>query len=79
MADERTSLPQSRAVPRRQTRISLVWVIPLVALAVGVWVGISRLRSEGPEITITFNSAEAPQPVQAPPRFGKHKTLPHGS
>ena len=58
MADERTSVPQSRAVPRRQTRISLVWVIPIVALAVGVWVGISRLRSEGPEITITFESAE---------------------
>ena len=58
MADERTPVPQARAVPRRQTRISLVWVIPIVALAVGVWVGISRLRSEGPEITITFASAE---------------------
>ena len=58
MADERTSVPQSRAVPHKQTRISLVWVIPIVALAVGVWVGISRLRSEGPEITITFHSAE---------------------
>ena len=58
MADERTPVPQSRTVPRKQTRISLVWVIPIVALAVGVWVGITRLRSEGPEITITFASAE---------------------
>jgi paraquat-inducible protein B len=58
MADELPSVPQSRSLPRRQTRFSLVWVIPIVALALGVWVGVSRIRSEGPVITITFNSAE---------------------
>jgi paraquat-inducible protein B len=61
MADERTSLPyvpQSRGVPSRRTRLSIVWIIPLVAAAIGVWVAVTRILSEGPEITITFASAE---------------------
>ena len=61
MADPQTppgAIPESRAVSRKQTRLSMVWVIPIVAAAVGVWVGIARLRSEGPKITIVFQSAE---------------------
>src|SRR5512146_1860366 len=52
------SVPDSRAVPRKRTRLSLVWVIPILAAALGVWVGIARIRSEGPKITIVFQSAE---------------------
>jgi paraquat-inducible protein B len=60
MADERTSIPpipESRAVARKRTRISVVWVIPIIA-AVGAWVAISRIESEGPKIEIIFGSAE---------------------
>jgi len=49
---------ESRTVTRRHTRISLVWVIPLVAAAAGAWVAIARVLGEGPKITITFHSAE---------------------
>lgn len=52
------SVPESRAVPKKQTRLSLVWVIPIVAALVGVWVAVARIRSEGPKITIVFQSAE---------------------
>lgn len=52
------SVPDSRAVPRKRTRLSLVWVIPILAAALGVWVGIARIRSEGPKIKIVFQSAE---------------------
>jgi paraquat-inducible protein B len=52
------SVPDSRAVPRRQTRLSLVWIIPILAAALGVWVAVARIRSEGPKITIVFRSAE---------------------
>ena len=31
-------VPESRAVPKKQTRLSLVWVIPIVAAVAGVWV-----------------------------------------
>ena len=46
------SVPESRAVPKKHTRLSLVWVIPIVAAALGVWVAVTRIRSEGPKITI---------------------------
>jgi paraquat-inducible protein B len=52
------SVPDSRAVPKKQTRLSLVWVIPILAAALGIWVAVARIRSEGPKITIVFQSAE---------------------
>ena len=52
------AVPESRAVPKKQTRLSLVWFIPIVAALVGVWVAVTRIRSEGPDITIVFQSAE---------------------
>jgi len=61
MADPQTPpgpIPESRAVSKKQTRLSMVWIIPIVAAAVGVWVAIVRIRSEGPNITLVFQSAE---------------------
>src|SRR5215831_20327394 len=61
MPDERTQsspLPESRALSRKRTRISLVWVIPIVAAIVGAWVAVTRIESEGPKITMVFGSAE---------------------
>ncbi len=53
-----SSVPQSRSVPRKSTRLSLVWFIPIVAAIVGAWVAVTRVLSEGPKITIVFQSAE---------------------
>jgi paraquat-inducible protein B len=36
----------------------LVWVVPIIAALVGVWVAITRIESEGPKITLVFGSAE---------------------
>src|SRR3990172_7277691 len=61
MPDSDTGLPrapESRAVPRRRTHLSLVWLIPIVAAVAGAWVAVTRILSEGPEITIVFHSAE---------------------
>ena len=52
------AVPESRSVPKKRTPISLVWVIPIVAALVGVWVAVTRVLSEGPKITIVFQSAE---------------------
>src|SRR5271169_5054509 len=54
----RASLPESRNVPRRRTRLSLVWFIPILAAIVGAWVAVTRVMSEGPKITIVMKSAE---------------------
>src|SRR5271167_230643 len=52
------SVPQSRSVPKKRTRLSLVWFIPIVAAIVGAWVAVTRVLSEGPKITIVMKSAE---------------------
>jgi paraquat-inducible protein B len=54
----RSSVPESRTVPKRRTRLSLVWFIPILAAVVGAWVAVTRVLSEGPEITIVMKSAE---------------------
>ncbi|MBP1684112.1 MAG: mammalian cell entry protein [Deltaproteobacteria bacterium] len=51
-------VPESRAVPKKRTRLSLVWFIPIVAALLGVWVAVTRILAEGPKITIVFRSAE---------------------
>jgi len=61
MADEHASIPpvlESKAVAKRKTPISVVWVIPIIAALVGVWVAVTRIESEGPRITIVFGSAD---------------------
>jgi paraquat-inducible protein B len=51
-------VPQSRTVTKKKTRLSLVWIIPIVAALAGAWVAVVKIRSEGPTITIVFKSAE---------------------
>ncbi|HXJ75064.1 MAG TPA: MlaD family protein, partial [Candidatus Dormibacteraeota bacterium] len=48
----------AKAVPKKRTRLSLVWVIPVVAAAAGVWITVTKILNKGPEITIVFSSAE---------------------
>src|SRR5260370_4452537 len=50
--------PESRALPKKRTRFSLVWFIPIVAALVGAWVAVTRVLSEGPKIKIVMKSAE---------------------
>jgi len=52
------NVPDSRAVGRKHTRLSLVWIVPIVAAIAGAWVAVTRILAEGPTITIVFKSAE---------------------
>ena len=38
--------------------ISAIWIIPLLALALGAYMVVHTWMTEGPEITITFKTAE---------------------
>jgi paraquat-inducible protein B len=51
-------LPESRRVAKSKTRLSLVWIVPIVAALVGVWVAVAKIMSEGPTITIVFQTAQ---------------------
>ncbi len=53
-----SQVPESRTVPKKRTRLSFVWIIPIVAAAAGVWIAVTRIMNEGPKITIAFQSAE---------------------
>ncbi len=51
-------IPEARAVSRKRTRLPLVWIVPIVAAMAGAWVAVARILSEGPTITIVFQTAE---------------------
>jgi len=47
----------SEARVEKSRGLPLVWLIPLVALAIGIWLAYKTLSAEGPTITITFKEA----------------------
>ncbi len=47
-----TSVPTPRV--SRAPSFPLIWVVPLIAIAIGLWMGFSDLHDRGPEITIDF-------------------------
>jgi paraquat-inducible protein B len=51
-------LPQATVVRRSRTRISVVWIIPILAAVVAIGIAVQRILSEGPTITIIFKVAE---------------------
>src|SRR5262245_14997338 len=60
MADDSdlSSVPQASVERRRRGRISVVWVIPILAAAVAIGIAVQRIMSEGPTITIVFPVAQ---------------------
>ncbi len=59
MADESDigDPPATAIVRRKRLRVSVVWIIPLLAALVALGIAIQRLRNEGPTIVITVNRA----------------------
>jgi len=47
-----------RVVVRSSSRFRLIWLIPIVAALVGIWLSVKATIEAGPTITIMFNSAE---------------------
>jgi len=74
MADEpeRPDVPQATVVPRSRARISVVWIIPILAAVVAIGVAVQRILSEGPTITIIFKVAEG---LEAGKTFVKYKDV----
>jgi paraquat-inducible protein B len=46
----------------RAPALPLVWIVPLIALAVGAWMVFRQLRERGPEITIEFVDGSGVEP-----------------
>lgn len=47
-----SAIPSARVSPK--PRFSLIWVVPIIALAIAGWLIWSEVRERGPRITITF-------------------------
>jgi paraquat-inducible protein B len=72
MAESPDNLPRATVVPRRRQRISVVWIIPILAAVVAIGIAIQRIMSEGPTITIVFKAAQG---VEAGKTFIKYKDV----
>src|SRR5215471_9629204 len=64
-----TNLAEQRAIPQatahRSRRVSIIWIVPLVAVAIGAWLAWDTLSKEGPTIKVTFDSGEGLQAGQS--------------
>ena len=69
---DRDDLPQATVVRKRGTRISIVWIIPILAAVVAAGIAIQRIMSEGPTINIVFKTAEG---LEAGKTFIKYKDV----
>jgi paraquat-inducible protein B len=62
MQEDRPSVRDGDELPdveiEKGRKISLVWLIPLVAGAIAIWLGYTTLSERGPTVTIRFETAE---------------------
>lgn len=56
--------PIPRAVAKRggPRTPQLVWIVPILALLIGGWLAVEHFLNRGPDVTITFKSAEGIEP-----------------
>jgi paraquat-inducible protein B len=59
--DTLSKVPDAKTVPKKRTHLSFVWIIPIVAAVAGIWIAVTKILGEGPEITIIFSSADGLQ------------------
>ena len=60
-------IPHARI--RRRRIVRLVWVVPVIAVAVAAWLVYQRIRDLGPQITVTFDDAGGLRVGQTPLRY----------
>ncbi len=65
------NIPEASRAPKRR-RISVVWIIPVIAAVVALGIAIQHLLGEGPTITITFRAAEG---LEAGKTFVKYRDV----
>lgn len=51
-------IPHARLVTRLRSPISLIWIVPLVAVLIGIGLAVHAVLERGPEIEVQFASAD---------------------
>jgi len=67
-----TELPHATLVTKKHRRISVIWLIPILAAVVALGIAVQRILSEGPTITITLKAAQG---IEAGKTFIKYKDV----
>ncbi|NVF16388.1 intermembrane transport protein PqiB [Vreelandella maris] len=57
-ADPTSEQDLNKAKTSRQTRLSPIWVVPIVAIAIGLWLVYDNYSSRGTQVTLTMDNAE---------------------
>ncbi len=61
--------PEAVVRPRRWQGPGLVWLVPLVAIAIAGWLVYTTIRDRGPRVSVTFESAEGLEPGKTTVRY----------
>jgi paraquat-inducible protein B len=67
-----TNIPETATTPGSRKKISVVWIIPLIAALVALGIAVQRIMMEGPTITIMFTKAEK---IEKGKTFVKYKEV----
>jgi len=59
----------SHVVVERRRGLPIIWVIPLLAAAIGAWLAYTSWSRKGPTITLTFQAAQGLQPGTSPIKY----------
>jgi len=65
-------LPRATLVTKKHRRISVIWLIPILAAVVALGIAVQRILSEGPTITIILKAAQG---IEAGKTFIKYKDV----
>lgn len=63
------ALPEPRIVRTRRARLSLVWLVPLLAVLIGAGLVVRHFLQTGPRIEIEFSTAEGLEPGKTEVRY----------
>jgi paraquat-inducible protein B len=66
------NVPEAMHVPKKRSRLPVVWIVPIVAALVAVGIVVQKYLNEGPTIQITFPSAEG---IEAGKTFIRYKDV----
>jgi len=66
------NVPEAMHVPKKRSRVPVVWIVPIVAALVAVGIVVQKYLNEGPTIRITFPSAEG---IEAEKTLIKYKDV----
>ncbi len=66
------NMPLARTVREKRLRLSIIWIIPILAAVVAIGIAIQRISQEGPTITIVFKAASG---IEAGKTFIKYKDV----